>query len=201
MCFLTRKSQFTSVAFARKERILPWRGFLFFYYYYYYFFIHLSCSTRRAKQKQESNVLLFFPQNWIPRRFSENDLPCALSDCTFSVAPCHKLPLTRTVAEVRRAPLVSIASNRGKTAILGWRPTALLAGYWERLPDALASREVRPHGGDYRSGHCSWARRVTITVISVGGARMLERQKTFCNWETKRIYSERDVMSLEALCV
>ena len=30
---------------------------------------------------------------------------------------------------------------------------------------------------------------------------MVERQKTFCNRETKRIYSERDVMSLEALYV
>jgi len=67
-------------------------------------------------------------------------------------------------------PRVSIASNRGKIAILGWRPTALPAGCWERLPDALASREVRPHG-DYRSGHCCWKRRIIVTVISaVGGA-------------------------------
>jgi len=74
-------------------------------------------------------------------------------------------------------PRVSIASNRGKTAILGWRPTALPAGCWERLPDAVASREVRPH----RSGHCSWKRWIIVTVISVGGARTVERQKTFCN--------------------
>jgi len=75
---------------------------------------------------------------------------------------------------------VSIASKRGKTAILGWRPTVLPAGCWERLPDALASREVRPHD-DYRSGHCSWNWWVIVTVISVGVARRVERQKTFCN--------------------
>jgi hypothetical protein len=38
-------------------------GFFIFLLLLLFFFIHLSCSTRRAKQKQESNVLLFFPQN------------------------------------------------------------------------------------------------------------------------------------------
>jgi hypothetical protein len=72
-------------------------------------------------------------------------------------------------------PRVTIASNRGKTAILGWRPTALPAGCWERLPDAVASREVRQH----RRGNCSWKQRIIVTVIRIAGVRRVERQEDF----------------------